>query len=66
MITAHDAYADNWDYDPGFTTGQGSTHQVSSDGPEQDEKVNELRKVVEEVTRKPLPKAAPKAKMGFY
>lgn len=46
-----------------FWHGFGSAHSVGSDGPERD-RVEELRKTVEEVTRKPVQR--PVRKIGFY
>jgi hypothetical protein len=42
---------------------QGGAHSVSSEAPERD-RVEDLRRTVEEVTRKPLPR--PVKRMGFY
>jgi hypothetical protein len=52
---------DDYACDPQIT--HGSTHSVSSDEPERD-RVEDLRVVVEEVTRKPVQRQ-PK-KLGFY
>lgn len=51
---------DDYAYEPQLT--QGSAHSVSGDRPERD-RVEDLRSVVEEVTRKPVPR--PIRKMGF-
>lgn len=52
-MNAGDDWADNWYYDGGSLNGSGSAHSVSGDGPDHDP-VTELRKVVEEVTGKPV------------
>lgn len=63
MTFAHADWAENWTYDPGFTTGQGSAHAVSGEAPDHDP-VQALRDVVAEVTGKPV-EAPPKPRMGF-
>lgn len=52
---------DDLAYEPQIT--HGSAHSVSNDPPERD-RVEDLRRTVEEVTRKPLPR--PVRKPGFY
>lgn len=52
---------DDYAMDPPLMNG--SAHSVSGERPERD-RVEELRSVVEEVTRRPLPR--PQRKPGFY
>lgn len=52
---------DDYAYEPQLT--QGGAHSVSNDRPERD-RVEELRRAVEEVTRKPV--VRPQRKAGFY
>lgn len=52
---------DDLAYEPQVT--HGSAHSVSSDGPERD-RVEDLRRTVEEVTRRPVQR--PVRKVGFY
>jgi hypothetical protein len=52
---------DDTSYEPQLI--HGSAHSISGDGPSMD-RVEDLRKVVEEVTRKPV--VRPHVKLGFY
>lgn len=52
---------DDYAYEPQVT--HGSAHSVSGDSPDRD-RVEDLRRVVEEVTRKPV--VRPVRKLGFY
>lgn len=52
-----------WDYAEAPQPFNGSAHSVSSDAPEQD-RAEQVRKVAEEVARKPMPRPAPR-RIGF-
>lgn len=52
---------DDYAYEPPITSG--SAHSVSGDGPDRD-RVEDLRRTVEEVTRRPVQR--PVRKIGFY
>lgn len=51
------------DYSLPFDSGQGSAHSVSSTPPD-DDPAEEVRRVVEEVTRKQVPRPLP-PRIGF-
>lgn len=51
------------DYQQDAGTFSGSAHSVSSDKPD-DDKADQVRKVAEEIARKPIPRPAPR-RMGF-